>query len=316
MEQTPKAYPSPKPKVPKEEAIRRIREQIEIGRAIKNTALYSMMDLDDAQKRRTEWLENQTQILSILFNDSFLEEGNSKDISFDIDSAITFGLKEKYFKDDINEKIGRLESFLERLKRGGGEDLMEEPMRQEQVQAIRPKEAQAGVDPAKERTSKDKLTRREPCGEPPSIEKPNVLFIYGQDGTVSGSVLEFIENLGLRALTTHEQASEGKSLIENFREISNIRFAIVLITPDDATPQKKVRGTRTRGSYDIIFEFGYAVAKLGHKRVCALCQEGAEIPFDDPGGVFIPMDTRGGWRLLLAREIKEAGIEIDLNKAI
>lgn len=28
------------------------------------------------------------------------------------------------------------------------------------------------------------------------------------------------------------------------------------------------------------------------------------------------MDVAGAWRLLLAREIKEAGIDIDLNKAI
>jgi predicted nucleotide-binding protein len=68
--------------------------------------------------------------------------------------------------------------------------------------------------------------------------------------------------------------------------------------------------------HDIIFEFGYAVAKLGYERVVALCQEGAEIPFEYPGVVFIPTDSRGRWKLLVAKEIKLAGIEIDLNKAI
>jgi hypothetical protein len=41
-----------------------------------------------------------------------------------------------------------------------------------------------------------------------------------------------------------------------------------------------------------------------------------EIPSDYPGVVTIPMDSRGGWRLLVAKEIKQAGVEIDLNKAI
>jgi hypothetical protein len=32
--------------------------------------------------------------------------------------------------------------------------------------------------------------------------------------------------------------------------------------------------------------------------------------------VYIPFDKNGAWKLLLAREIKEAGLNIDLNKAI
>jgi len=300
MGQTLKAHPSPKPKVPREEAIRRIREQIEIGRAIKNATMFSTVDLDNAQKRRTEWLENQTQILSTLFNESFLEEGNSAEISSDIDSAITFGLKEKYFKDHINEQINRLESFLERLKRDGEEDLMEEPMRRELPKAFQSKEAQTGAGPAVEK---------------PSTEKPAILLIHGQDAAAKGSVLEFIEKLGLRALT--KAANGGKGLIDKFREMSNAHFAIVLFTPADATVLlDKVTGTRVPMIYDIIFEFGYVVAKLGPERVYAICQERTKIPFDYAGAMFIPIDSRGDWRLLLAKGLKQAGIEIDLNKAI
>ncbi len=84
MGQALKANASPQRKVPREEAIRRIREQIEIGRAIKDTPMYSMIDLDNAQRRRTEWLEDHTQMLTCLFSDSFLVEENSMDISSDI----------------------------------------------------------------------------------------------------------------------------------------------------------------------------------------------------------------------------------------
>jgi predicted nucleotide-binding protein len=58
------------------------------------------------------------------------------------------------------------------------------------------------------------------------------------------------------------------------------------------------------------------MGKLGRRRVCALYKEGVEIPSDVSGAVYIPMDDRGGWRLFIAKEIKQAGIEIDLNKAI
>jgi hypothetical protein len=349
--QTLKTYSSPKPKVPRGEAVRRIQEQIEIGRAIKDTMMSSMTDLDNAQEKRAEWMEDQKRMFIRLFKDSFLEEDFSTEISSDIDSAITFGLKEKYFRDDIKQHIGRLESFLERLKQDRGEDLIEEFMRQEQPKEAQLKEIRPGAGTATEKPFRGKLNRREPPQEPSSIEKPpkgeapkeaphdkrpprekspssmvsnqsqllrsNILLIHGQDGTAKVSVLEFIEKLGLRALVPHEQGNGGKDLIEKFRDPSNIQFAIVLFTPDDAiTPQDKPAGRRTRPIQDIIFEFGYVVAKLGHERVCALCQEGAEILFDYTWAVFIPMDSRGGWRLLLAKEIKQAGVEIDLNKAI
>ncbi|HKC64277.1 MAG TPA: hypothetical protein VKB86_11595 [Pyrinomonadaceae bacterium] len=38
--------------------------------------------------------------------------------------------------------------------------------------------------------------------------------------------------------------------------------------------------------------------------------------YDYQGVVYIPTDSGGAWRLLLAKEIREAGIEIDLNKAL
>ncbi|MDJ1420817.1 MAG: hypothetical protein M5U10_02760 [Candidatus Methanoperedens sp.] len=45
-------------------------------------------------------------------------------------------------------------------------------------------------------------------------------------------------------------------------------------------------------------------------------KEGVEIPSDYHGVLYLPMDTNNGWQLSLAREIKQVGIEIDLNKVI
>jgi hypothetical protein len=41
-----------------------------------------------------------------------------------------------------------------------------------------------------------------------------------------------------------------------------------------------------------------------------------EILSDYQGVLFIPLDAGGAWRIALAREIKQAGIEVDLNLAI
>jgi predicted nucleotide-binding protein len=343
---TSKTYSSSKPKVPKEEAILTLREQIEIGRAIRDTNRPSMVDLESAQKRRTEWLENNIEVLTRLFNNSVIEEEYSIDISLDIDNAITFGLKEKYFKDDINEQIGRLESILERLEQEKGEKFIEEPMRLDPPKEIHPGETPFRGEPPMGKPPIERLPNKEPFKELTAKEKPsreathgrrllreepestvvsnqsqsprsNILLIHGQDKTAEESVLKFIEKLGLRALTVHEEANAGRSLIEKFGKASDIHFVIILVTPDTLSPPQDQSGERKAWvSQNTIFELGYFLGRLGPGKVCILYKEGIKITWDDSGVLKIPMDSRGGWRLLVAKEIKQTGIEIDLNQAI
>jgi len=351
-----KTYSSSKQGAPREETIRRIAEQIEIGRAIRDMKMFSMRDLESAQERRTEWLENNIEMLALLFNSPFLEEEYNMDISFNMDSAMTFSLKEKYFKDDINEQIGKLESLLERLKQNKAEELIEkkpieEPVRQEHPEEIKPRGIQPKEEPFPEKPPLEKFLKKEPSkefrskekrlegepskegphrkklleGDPPStvvldqsqLRRSNILFIHGHDEVRKDSVLKFIEKVGLQALILQEQLNGSRSIMEKLGKFSNINFAIILVTPDDTTPSEdKPREGKACVSQDMIFELGYFVGKLGPGRVCALYQEGMEIPFDYSDIVCVPMDPRERWKLLVAKEIKQAGIEIDLNKAI
>ena len=41
-----------------------------------------------------------------------------------------------------------------------------------------------------------------------------------------------------------------------------------------------------------------------------------EAPSDYHGVLYIPMDNGGGWKLKLATEIKQSGIDVDLNRTI
>jgi predicted nucleotide-binding protein len=351
---TSKTYSPAKLLVPREEAIRKIKEQIETGRLIRDQRMFSMADLDSAQERRAKWLENNIQILTRLFDNPFFDEEYNTSLSLDMDGAITFSLKEKYFKDDMGEQIGRLESFLERLKvipEANAEELIqkrlvEEPIRKEQAEDMKsmqvqlrealtreleppkelPREEPLIEEPPKEEPSKEVTPMREqPREEPPptrvldqsQLPGGNVLLIHGHDEAMKESLLEFLEKLGLRVIILHEQPDGGKSMIGKFGESPDIHFAIILLTPDDITsPRNKPKERQTRVGQNVIFEFGYFWGKLGRGRVCALYKAGVEIPSDYPALVTIPMDARGGWRLLVAKEIKQAGMEIDLNKAI
>jgi predicted nucleotide-binding protein len=314
----------------------------------------SMADLESAQERRVKWMEDNVKMLARLVNNPLFEDEYNIRAALDLNSAITFSLKEKYFRDDMNEQIGKLESFLEHLKlipEITTEEVIEQKLAEEsvtedqtkQIQSMEvqlrealaselrlskelPKEKPLMQEHLQEEPSKETPPKREHPGEepPPKMvldQNPlpggNVLLIHGRDEGMKESISEFLEKLKLHTIVLHEQPDGGKSMMEKSGESPDIHFAIILLTPDDiASPRNKPKERQTRVSQNVIFEFGYFLSRLGHGRVCAVYKEGVEIPSDYPGVVTIPMDSRGGWRLLVAKEIKQAGMEIDLNKAM
>jgi len=52
------------------------------------------------------------------------------------------------------------------------------------------------------------------------------------------------------------------------------------------------------------------------QRVQALYTEGVELPSDYQGVLYTQLDDGGAWKLKLAKEMKAAGIDIDLNKLL
>ena len=351
---TSKTYTSTRLLVPREEAIRKTKEQILAARLIRDRRMSSMADLESALEERAKWLEENIKTLARLVNNPLLEDEYNRRAVLDLAGAITFNLKEKYFKDDINEQIGKLESFLEHLNlipEMSAEQLVEQKLAEESMKEEQPEELQSmevrlrealtgELKPPKELPKEEPLIQTPLYEEPfqeiplrkeqpgaespplrmfnrPQLSRGDILLVHGRDEATKESLLEFLETLGLRPLILHEQPEGGKSIIETFAESAAIHFVIILITPDDiAAPRHKPKETQARVSQNVIFELGYFAGKLGRGRVCALYKEGVEIPSDYPGTVYIPMDSRGGWRLLIAKEMKQAGIEIDLNKAI
>ena len=55
---------------------------------------------------------------------------------------------------------------------------------------------------------------------------------------------------------------------------------------------------------------------LGRDRVCTLYKSDLELPSDFQGTAYVPMDSGDGWKFRLARELKDAGFQIDLNKIL
>jgi predicted nucleotide-binding protein len=73
---------------------------------------------------------------------------------------------------------------------------------------------------------------------------------------------------------------------------------------------------KPRARQNVIFELGFFIGKLGRERVCALFETGVEIPSDYAGVVFVELDPRQTWRFEVAKEIRAAGLPVDLNDVI
>ena len=151
---------------------------------------------------------------------------------------------------------------------------------------------------------------------PPESNK--VFVVHGHNEAIRESTARLLEKLNLEPIILHEQANRGHTIIEKFMEYSDVAFSVVLLTADDKGGQKdgNQQEYKFRARQNVILELGFFLGRLGRERVCALYEEGVEIPSDYSGVVFIPLDEAGAWRLVLGRELRAAGLEVDLNKII
>ena len=87
------------------------------------------------------------------------------------------------------------------------------------------------------------------------------------------------------------------------------------MTPDDrgGLASDAFQSYQPRARQNVILELGFFLGKLGRGRVCALYKEGVDVPSDYSGVLFLAVDTAGAWRFQLGREMREAGLQVDLN---
>lgn len=148
-------------------------------------------------------------------------------------------------------------------------------------------------------------------------EKSKRIFIvHGHDAAARESVARFLEKIDLEVVILHEQANQGRTIIEKVEANSDVGFAVVLLTPDDEGRGLGQDKLEPRARQNVLLELGYFIAKLGRPNVCALKKGNLEIPSDFAGVVWTPMDDNGGWKSELAKELKAAGYEIDWNKVM
>jgi predicted nucleotide-binding protein len=141
-----------------------------------------------------------------------------------------------------------------------------------------------------------------------------VFVVHGHAGA-EHAVAGYLRKIGLQPVVLHEQANEGRTIIEKFEAHSDVGFAIVVVTPDDVGGLKG-GPQRPRARQNVVLELGYFVGRLGREKVCPLIQGEVELPSDVLGVLWVALDAHGGWHEKLAIELRAAGYDFDMNKAL
>lgn len=237
----------------------------------------SIDELETFRKERYTWSEYNHDLLSRIFNSpKYAEEYSGVGVGF-FSMDPTPGEQWKEERDQLDRSKRRLQSILERLR------LIDEHS---------PKILETA--------------HREPGN--------NVFIVHGHDDTLKSEVARFIEKVNLKAIILSEQANNGRTIIEKFEaHAETVDFAVVLLTPDDVGGAKG-GDTKSRARQNVILELGYFIGKIGRQKVCALYKPGVELPSDILGVVYVSADR--DWRLPLAKEMKTAGLSVDLNLVV
>ena len=162
-----------------------------------------------------------------------------------------------------------------------------------------------------------KTDNTKPIKQPTVLDKSKVFIVHGHDDLAKTEVARFIEKLNFEAIILHEQASSGKTIIEKIEEHSNVGFGIILYTPCDVGSTKDDKeNLKFRARQNVVFEHGYLMSKIGRNNVCALVKDKVETPNDISGVVYVPMDYHKAWQIAIAKEMRNSGYDIDMNKVV
>lgn len=143
-----------------------------------------------------------------------------------------------------------------------------------------------------------------------------VFIVHGHDEVAVQEMARTLEKWGFEAIILHEQADQGLTIIEKIEKYTDVDYAVVLYTECDCgrAKEESKENEKFRARQNVVFEHGYLISKLHRDHVCALVKGNVETPGDISGVLYVAMDSNGAWKMQLAKNMKAAGLKIDMDK--
>jgi len=251
------------------------------GKELLAKPIQNQQQLDEVRHDYRVWDDFNAEYLRRSFTTDELQQEYSRVHGGVFSLSPSFKQLVDYQRGDITHKITHLESIIERL------ELMRE-------------EFDTASAPAPSLSSK------------PASSK--VFLVHGHDTGALGSVEAFLRKLNLDITVLRDEPNRGQTIIEKVESNADVGFAVVLLTGDDEGHQRQMQDALLpRARQNVIFELGYFIGRLGRSRVCALYEDGVDLPSDYSGVTFIPWSHGADWELQLFRELKAAELPVNAN---
>lgn len=244
---------------------------------------YNAEEIGNFEKEYKKWSSYNNELLKQSFDipeNEYQQEYNQTGILFWTGAEDVM----KEYHDSINRKITFLEEMIERV-------------------SLLPK-----AESSKDNTNESHQAQ---------IKSNKVFIVHGHDGEAREETENLVRQLGLEPVVLFKKPNKGDTIIEKlFRESKDAAFAIVLYTKCDEGKAVEESDLKPRARQNVVFEHGLMCGLLGRDKVVALVEQDIEVPGDLNGVVYIPLDANKRWHFDVVKEMKAAGLDIDLNKLV
>jgi predicted nucleotide-binding protein len=124
-----------------------------------------------------------------------------------------------------------------------------------------------------------------------------------------------LQKAGLDVTILREELNQGRTILEKLSDHADeAGFAVILLTADDFGRAKDATADNFRARQNVIFEMGLFIGLLGRRKVGAVYEPSVELPSDLHGILYVQYVKGGTWKQEVIREIRAAGIAVNLNK--
>lgn len=135
----------------------------------------------------------------------------------------------------------------------------------------------------------------------------SVFIIHGRNLEPAREIRSILTQIGLNPIILHEQPIISRTVVEKLEKYSDVGYAVVILSRDEAMPPRKLFRTQQ----NVLVELGYFMGLLGRDRVLVLLQKGVEVPSDIEGILYISFnDSLDEVRAEILSELKVAGYEV------
>lgn len=324
---------------PRDQALKHLKNAFDKGTEIKARRIRNGDELDEARGHKLQWVADVTDLLNQQFDNISVADYFNDYIGKVFPEYAEFGNFVEQFYEEMDYRLSKLRAIWTRVENAGGDPtgavltaaagaipvneagasapFSDETRTQQPRNVATPApspQALPSVATASSSSSKSSKSNKNPqqASSSPNREHAmsssasnKVLFVtHGPKDPSSEAVLQFIQQLSMPIV----EADHTNGLIETLEGQRDMGFVIVMNAADT------VENGKAGLSDSSVFKLGYCAGKLGLRRMCMMNGPSHPNVGDSQGIAHVTVDVNGGWQLQLARQMKRAGCDIDLNR--